>query len=88
MSGLFSIETIELGVDCGGMKAQKPLAHDAVKARIRAVGLRCTAARLTVMQHLMAASGPETHAEVSDALADRSFDRATIYRNLTELTEA
>ncbi|MCX7403665.1 MAG: transcriptional repressor [Planctomycetia bacterium] len=88
MSGLFSIETIELGVDCGDMKAQKPLAHDAVKARIRAVGLRCTAARLTVMQHLMAASGPETHAEVSDALADRSFDRATIYRNLTELTEA
>jgi len=70
------------------MKAQKPLAHDAVKARIRAVGLRCTAARLTVMQHLMAASGPETHADVSDALADRGFDRATIYRNLTELTEA
>lgn len=32
--------------------------------------------------------GPKTHAEVCDALADRGFDKATIYRNLTELTEA
>ena len=36
----------------------------------------------------MAATGPKTHAEVSDSLTDRGFDRATIYRNLTELTEA
>ena len=61
---------------------------DAVKASIRGAGLRCTAARLTVLQHLMRSHGPETHAEVSDALADKGFDRATIYRNLTELTEA
>ena len=40
------------------------------------------------MQHLIAARGPETHALVSDALAHTGFDRATIYRNLTELTEA
>ena len=63
-------------------------ASDAVKASIRGAGLRCTAARLTVLQHLMRSHGPETHAEVSDALADKGFDRATIYRNLTELTEA
>ena len=63
-------------------------ASDAVKARIRGVGLRCTAARLTVLQHLMRSLGPETHAEVSEALVDEGFDRATIYRNLTELTEA
>jgi Fur family ferric uptake transcriptional regulator len=36
----------------------------------------------------MGATGPKTHAEVSDSLTDRGFDRATIYRNLTELTEA
>lgn len=36
----------------------------------------------------MGIGGPRTHAEVADALADRGFDRATIYRNLTELTEA
>ena len=55
---------------------------------VRAAGLRCTAARLAVLQNLMAARGPRTHAEVAAALTDRGFDRATIYRNLTELTEA
>jgi Fur family transcriptional regulator, ferric uptake regulator len=70
------------------VKPKEPPAIDAVKALVRQAGLRCTAARLTVMQHLLEAHGPETHAEVSDALAHRGFDRATIYRNLTELTEA
>jgi Fur family ferric uptake transcriptional regulator len=36
----------------------------------------------------MEIGGPRTHAEVADALTDRGFDRATIYRNLTELTES
>jgi Fur family ferric uptake transcriptional regulator len=67
-------------------KRQPPL--DAARVRLKEAGLRCTAARLTVLQHLMDTSGPRTHAEVSEALADRGFDRATIYRNLTELTEA
>lgn len=39
------------------------------------------------MEHLGSAAGPRTHAEVSEALADLGFDRATIYRNLTELTD-
>ena len=58
-----------------------------MKTRIRDSGLRCTAARLAVMDHLGSAAGPRTHAEVSEALANLGFDRATIYRNLTELTE-
>jgi len=58
-----------------------------LKTRIRDSGLRCTAARLAVMDHLGSAAGPRTHAEVSEALANLGFDRATIYRNLTELTE-
>jgi Fur family ferric uptake transcriptional regulator len=61
---------------------------EACRARIRAAGLRCTAARLAVLEHLEAAPGPRTHADVSAALASRGFDRATIYRNLTELTES
>ncbi len=62
---------------------------EAVQARIRGAGLRCTAARLAVMQYLMSATGPLTHAEVSEAVGpSKGFDRATIYRNLTELTEA
>jgi len=60
----------------------------ALQARIRGVGLRCTAARIAVLEHLIAASGPLSHAEVSDAVGHKGFDRATIYRNLTELTEA
>ena len=37
----------------------------------------------------MSATGPLTHAEVSEAVGPvKGFDRATIYRNLTELTEA
>lgn len=61
---------------------------DAVRTVVRDAGLRCTSARLAVLQHLVACGGPRTHAEVATALADRGFDRATIYRNLTELTEA
>jgi Fur family transcriptional regulator, ferric uptake regulator len=70
--------------------ARKPAARpsQAVRDRIRAAGLRCTAARVVVLEHLIAARGPKTHAEVSEALEAAGFDRATIYRNLTELTEA
>jgi len=59
-----------------------------VRDRLRAAGLRCTAARLWVMQLLIDASGPVSHAQVAHALRSRGFDRATIYRNLIELTEA
>ncbi len=61
---------------------------DALKSLVRGAGLRCTTARLAVLEHLLAATGPQTHAEVSDGLDHRGFDRATIYRNLMELTEA
>jgi Fur family ferric uptake transcriptional regulator len=61
---------------------------EAVRARIRGAGLRCTGARVAVLQHLDGATGPLTHADVSDALEHLGFDRATIYRNLTELTES
>lgn len=61
---------------------------DAVKALVRGAGLRCTAARLAVLEYMLTAPGPKTHAEVSASLDHRGFDRATIYRNLTELTEA
>jgi Fur family ferric uptake transcriptional regulator len=70
------------------MGREKPLQDDAVRDRIRGAGMRCTPARVAVMHHLETAPGPLTHAEVSEALHHLGFDRATIYRNLTELTEA
>jgi len=68
--------------------ADKPLSIKAIEDRIRGAGLRCTRARVAVLGRLVRASGPLTHAEMADELADEGFDRATIYRNLTELTEA
>jgi Fur family ferric uptake transcriptional regulator len=62
-------------------------ALEKVRQRLRAAGLRCTAARLWVMQQLIDATHPLTHAQVSDVLRPRGFDRATIYRNLIELTD-
>ena len=59
-----------------------------IRSRIRAAGLRSTAARLAVMQELLAADSPLSHAQVAVRLARRGFDRATIYRNLIELAEA
>ncbi len=65
-----------------------PLPRATIESRIRAAGLRCTRARVAVLGQLLQAAGPVSHAEMADCLADEGFDRATIYRNLTELTEA
>lgn len=62
--------------------------NESLKSLVRGAGLRCTAARLAVLEYLMVCPGPQTHAEVSSGLDHRGFDRATIFRNLTELTEA
>jgi Fur family ferric uptake transcriptional regulator len=61
---------------------------DSIRDQIRAAGLRSTKARVSVMQELMAAASPLSHAEVAVRLASQGFDRATIYRNLVELAEA
>ncbi len=59
-----------------------------LQAEIRAHGLRSTAPRIAVLAHLGQASSPLSHTEIHEALADRGFDRATIYRNLMDLAEA
>src|SRR4051812_22633654 len=61
---------------------------DIVRKKLREAGLRSTAARLWVMQMLIDAHTPLTHAQVADALEPKGFDRATIYRNLIELSDA
>ena len=59
-----------------------------LRALIRAAGLRSTSARLAVLQHLRQADAPITHAELAEVLVPLGFDKATIFRNLTDLTEA
>ena len=58
--------------------------HDTV----RAAGLRATRPRVAVFRYLTESRAPLSHGEVAGALADTGIDRATIYRNLTDLVEA
>ncbi len=55
---------------------------------IREAGLRCTSARLAVLQRLRQADSPITHAELAEELVPLGFDKATVFRNLSDLTDA
>jgi len=55
---------------------------------IRSHGMRSTGPRVAVLAHLSLATAPLSHTELHEALADRGYDRATIYRNLMDLAEA
>jgi Fur family ferric uptake transcriptional regulator len=59
-----------------------------LKTRLREAGLRATAPRMAVFECMMAAQGPLTHADVCERLSEAGFDRATVYRNLADLTDA
>lgn len=55
---------------------------------LQAAGLRATAPRLAVLRLLRRSSRPLSHPDVVDRLADAGWDRATLYRNLTDLARA
>lgn len=59
-----------------------------IRTLIRESGLRATQPRIAVLQELLRARSPLSHAEVAELLAGQGFDRATVYRNLMDLTEA
>lgn len=67
------------------MAVSEPASWD---QHLRAAGLRATAPRRAVLRLLHEWSRPATHAEVSEALAADSWDRATVYRNLCDLADA
>lgn len=69
-------------------RGRQSLTAEEIRERVRATGLRVTAPRVAVIQQLQRAQAPVTHAELATALAAEGWDRATIYRNLTDLTEA
>ncbi len=60
----------------------------AFRAQMREAGLRSTAPRLSVLTCLFEAHTPLSHADVFVAMQDDGFDRATIFRNLNDLTDA
>ena len=59
-----------------------------IQETLRNAGLRSTSARIAVIQRLKTASRPLSHAEVATALADFGLDKATVFRNLNDLTDA
>lgn len=61
---------------------------DELRREVRAKGLRATPSRLAVLELLRATDAPMSHGDVADRLASQAWDRATIYRNLTDLAEA
>ena len=61
---------------------------DELRGSVRAKGLRATPSRLAVLELLRSSDAPMSHGDVADRLASEAWDRATIYRNLTDLAEA
>lgn len=61
--------------------------RDELRTSVRGKGLRATPSRLAVLELLRTAQVPMSHGDVADRLAGSSWDRATIYRNLTDLAE-
>ncbi|HJL19991.1 MAG TPA: transcriptional repressor [Sandaracinaceae bacterium LLY-WYZ-13_1] len=58
-----------------------------LKQVLRDAGLRATSARAAVLRCLIEAQRPLTHADVCERLASLGYDRATLYRNLMDLTD-
>lgn len=66
----------------------KIASDDAARQSLRGAGLRSTASRVAVWRILQQAIAPQSHNDVVLQLASTGFDRATLYRNLTDLVEA
>jgi Fur family ferric uptake transcriptional regulator len=60
----------------------------ALQDSLRKAGLRSTTARVAVLQRLRSATSPLSHAELADELTPRGLDKATVFRNLNDLTDA
>lgn len=59
-----------------------------IRQIIRKAGLRATASRISVIEKLCLEGRPLTHADLVEELVPEGFDRASIFRNLVDLTEA
>jgi Fur family ferric uptake transcriptional regulator len=68
-----------------GKSAHRPVESDAER-RLRASALRRTAPRVAALASLTRA--PRSHEELAAELAGLGFDRATVARNLGDLTRA
>ncbi len=65
-----------------------PTSEDELKKILRVASLRATSSRIAVLRYLQQQRSPISHAELFDGLTCQDFDRATVYRNLMDLTKA
>jgi Fur family ferric uptake transcriptional regulator len=68
--------------------SNETLSREQVRELIRKAGLRATPGRIASYQVLRAATAPLTHGDVVQRLDGDGFDRATVYRNLIDLSDA
>ena len=59
-----------------------------IRQLLRDRAVRATPARIAVLQELRSATSPLTHADLAEKLVPLGFDKATVFRNLTDLTDA
>lgn len=59
-----------------------------LRMQLRAVGLRATSSRVTVLKAVRSATGPVSHADVVGLVSGDGMDRATVYRNLVDMADA
>ena len=60
---------------------------ETLRAAVRDAGLRATPSRIAVLHVLRSTASPVSHSEVVGKLASQAWDPATIYRNLTDLSD-
>ncbi|GIX05181.1 MAG: Fur family transcriptional regulator [Planctomycetaceae bacterium] len=65
-----------------------PSQVDRLRLMLKSVGLRHTAARVAVLHVLLDAQTPLSHAEIAQRLAPYGYDKATIFRNLSDMVDA
>jgi len=59
-----------------------------IREILRQSGIRATPARIAVLQELRHTQSPLTHADLAEKLVPLGFDKATVFRNLTDLSDA
>lgn len=60
---------------------------EALRTAVREAGLRATPSRIAVLNLLRSTDAPVSHSDVVAKLASQAWDPATIYRNLTDLSD-
>jgi len=68
--------------------AAKRAGESEIDTLLRGRGLRRTMPRVAVLRFLKQNPRPLSHGEIAEALEPESLDRATVYRNLIDLSDA